>query len=78
MCLQNSLKLISTALKKMSKENAQYTDNLEDFDTLCTTLHNFLLDTRPEIRDSCLQCIRSIVNASKYSSGKLNLQYYLS
>lgn len=66
--LQNGLKLISTALNKMSKENIQCTDHLTDFSTLCTTLNNLLLDTRPEVRDSCLQCIRSIVNASKYSS----------
>jgi hypothetical protein len=72
MCLQNGLKLISTALNKMSKGNVLCTDNLADFGTLCTTLNNLLLDTRPEIRDSCLQCIRSIVNASKHSSGKLN------
>lgn len=72
MHLQNGLKLISTALNKMNKESVQYPDNLEDFGTLCTTLNNLLLDTRPEIRDSCLQCIRSIVNASKYSYGKLN------
>lgn len=56
----------------MNKESLQYTDHLEDFGTLCTTLNNLLLDTRPEIRDSCLQCIRSIVNASKYSYGNLN------
>lgn len=72
MRLQNGLKLISTALNKMNKESVQYTDNLEDFGTLCTTLNNLLLDTRPEIRDSSLQCIRSIVNASKCSYGKLN------
>lgn len=54
----------------MSKENIQCTDHLVDFSALCTTLNNLLLDTRPEIRDSCLQCIRSIVYASKYSSGK--------
>lgn len=57
----------------MNKGSLQYTDHLEDFGTLCTTLNNLLLDTRSEIRDSCLQCIRSIVNASKYSYGKLNL-----
>lgn len=72
MRLQNGLKLISTALNKMNKESLQYTDHLEDFGTLCTTLNNLLLNTRPEIRDSCLQCIKSIVNASKYSYGKLN------
>jgi len=60
----------------MSKENIQCTDHLTDFSTLCTTLNNLLLDTRPEVRDSCLQCIRSIVNASKYSSCKLKQQYY--
>lgn len=75
--LQNGLKLISTVLNKMNKESAQYTDNLEDFGTLCTTLHNLLLDTRPEIRDSCLQCIRSIVNSSKYSSGHFFIKLIL-
>jgi len=74
MCLQNGLKLISTALNKITKHSVHLIDNLIAFDTLCSTLNNLLLDTRPEIRDSCLQCIRSIVNASKYSSGKLNYQ----
>lgn len=72
MHFKNGLKLMSTALNNMNKENVQYTSNLENFGTLCTALHNLLLDTRPEIRDSCLQCITSIVNVSKYSSGKLN------
>ncbi|XP_060871065.1 uncharacterized protein LOC132945364 [Metopolophium dirhodum] len=75
--LQNGLKLISTALNKMNKESVQYIDNLEDFSTLCTTLNNLLLDTRPEIRDSCLQCIRSIVNASKYSCGNFFIKLIL-
>lgn len=72
MYLQNGLKLISTALNKITKESILYIENFTAFDTLCTTLNNLLLDTRPEIRDSCLQCIRSIANASKYSAGKLN------
>ncbi|KAL5244226.1 hypothetical protein ACI65C_011636 [Semiaphis heraclei] len=80
--LQNGLKLMSTALNNMNKENVQYTSNLENFGTLCTALHNLLLDTRPEIRDSCLQCITSIVNVSKYSSGnffvKIILEKHLS
>ncbi|CAH1715505.1 unnamed protein product [Aphis gossypii] len=75
--LQNGLKLISTSLNKISKENIQCTDHLADFSTLCTTLNNLLLDTRPEIRDSCLQCIRSIVNASKYSSGNFLIKLVL-
>ncbi|XP_025191469.1 uncharacterized protein LOC112591762 [Melanaphis sacchari] len=75
--LQNGLKLISTALNKISKENIQCIDHLADFSTLCTTLNNLLLDTRPEIRDSCLQCIRSIVSASKYSSGNFFIKLIL-
>ncbi|XP_060838951.1 uncharacterized protein LOC132920516 [Rhopalosiphum padi] len=75
--LQNGLKLISTALNKMGKGNVLCTDNLADFSTLCTTLNNLLLDTRPEIRDSCLQCIRSIVNASKHSSGNCFIKLIL-
>ncbi|XP_015374038.1 PREDICTED: uncharacterized protein LOC107168980 [Diuraphis noxia] len=75
--LQNGLKLISTALNNMDKENVQYTGNLENFGTLCTTLHNLLLDTRPEIRDSSLQCITSIVNVSKYSSGNFFIKIIL-
>lgn len=73
MNLQNGLKLISTALNTMNIDRIQYTDDMEAFVSLCTTLNNLLLDTRPEIRDSCLQCIRSIVKyASKYRYGKLN------
>lgn len=41
------------------------------FNQLCTTLNNLLLDTRPEIRDSCLECISNIIVVTKYSSGKL-------
>jgi len=72
MKLQNGLQLISTALDKKIHESVQCStdDNLTSFDKLCDTLYDLLLDTRPEVRDSCLQCISSIVGASKYSSGK--------
>lgn len=39
------------------------------FDGLCTSLNNLLLDTRPEIRDSCLQCISSLALVSNHGSG---------
>ncbi|VVC25046.1 Hypothetical protein CINCED_3A021537 [Cinara cedri] len=67
--LQNGLQLISTALKKRIYENAHCTDYIAAFDKLCSTFQNFLLDTRPEIRDSSLQCISSVIIGANYKSG---------
>lgn len=67
--MQNGLKLISTALHKRIYINVLCDDNSRALDKLCTSLTVLLLDPRPEIRDSCLQCISSLVFASNYDSG---------
>lgn len=62
--------MISTALNKIIYKNVQHENTMIVFDQFCTMLNDLLLDTRPEIRDSCLQCISYVIVASKYSSGK--------
>ncbi|XP_050419640.1 uncharacterized protein LOC126832762 [Adelges cooleyi] len=64
--LQTFFKLISISFNKRVYEIA---NNKDDFRNLCNTLSILLLDTRPEVRDSCLDCITNITVASKYNTG---------
>lgn len=64
------MKLINTALNNRIHMHVQYADDLKAFDKLCTTLNILLLDKRPEIRDSCFQCISTIAIISTHNTGK--------